>query len=219
MTAWLSRSAGAVAIVAAAFGAFAASPVGAAGWQANDDDALLLELNYRQYRIGETLRGYQTPSGVCVDMADLIQALDLPIRLDKKSRRATGWIFAEDQRFVLDREANIEQTVNGERAIAPSAIHDTPEGWCADTDALSGWFGVVFKPDLGSLTLRLETSRKLPFLEAIERKSRAARLRPAQSFDLSQLPQADLPYKAWRTPSVDFLVQAKWTNPQLAATT
>jgi hypothetical protein len=217
MTTRFSRAATAATILAAAFGVVGASPAAGTGWQANDDDALLLELNYRQYRVGDPLRGYQTPAGVCVDMADLIQALDLPIRLDKKSRRATGWIFSEDQRFVIDREANTEQSMNGDRALSPAAIHDTPEGWCADTDALSNWFGVVLRPDIGSLALRLETSRKLPFLEAIERKSRAARLRPAQSFDLSQLPQADVPYKAWRTPSVDVLVQAKWQNSRLAA--
>ena len=70
-----------------------------------EDDALLLELRSGQYRLGEPLRGYQTPAGVCVDFADLIQALDLPVRLDKKSRRAAGWFFAEDQRFTLDRDS------------------------------------------------------------------------------------------------------------------
>ena len=201
----------AAAFVAAAFGCSGAAQ--ANDWRANDDDALLLELHYRQYRIGDTLRGYQTPGGICVDMADLIQALDLPLRLDKKSRRATGWLFAENQRLTIDREAFTVQNVNGEQKLPVSAIHDTPEGWCADTDALSNWFGVVLRPDLANLSLVLETERKLPFLEALERKSRAARLsRPDKSFDLAQLPQAELPYKAWRTPSVDVLVQAKWQN-------
>lgn len=211
MKSFALRSGLAAALVAAAFGY--AAPVQAGEWRANDDDALLLELHYRQYRIGDTLRGYQTPNGVCVDMADLIQALDLPLRLDRKSRRATGWLFAENQRLTIDREAFTVQNVNSETRLPESAIYDSPEGWCADTDALSNWFGVVLRPDLANLTLKLETDRKLPFLEAIERKSRAARLsRPDKSFDLSQLPQAELPYQAWRTPSVDVLVQAKWQN-------
>lgn len=203
------------ALLGAAFGvAVGAAPVSAQAWSANEDDSLLLELRSGQYRLGEPLRGYQTPSGVCVDLADLIQALDLPVRLDKKSRRATGWLFAEDQRFVLDRDSNTVQNVNGNRAIAKDAVRDTPEGWCVDLKALSGWMGVRFRADLSNLAVLLESDRKLPFLEAIERKSRAARLRTPKlaEFDLSKLPQAQTPYKGWRTPSVDVQIQGQWTR-------
>ena len=189
-------------------------PAAASPWQANEDDALILELHSGAYKLGETLRGYQTPSGVCVDLADLIQTLDLPVRLDKKSRRATGWLFAEDQRFTLDREANTVQTVNINGPLAEGAVYDTPEGWCTNLGALSAWFGVRFRADLGNLSIRLESDRKLPFLEAIERKNRAARLngRAAEGFDLAKLPQADTPYKDWRTPSVDVTLQVQRNN-------
>ena len=189
-------------------------PAAASPWQANEDDALILELHAGAYKLGDTLRGYQTPSGVCVDLADLIQTLDLPVRLDKKSRRATGWLFAEDQRFTLDREANTVQTVNINGPLAEGAVYDTPEGWCANLGALSAWFGVRFRADLGNLSIRLESDRKLPFLEAIERKNRAARLngRAAEVFDLTKLPQADMPYKDWRTPSVDVTLQVQRNN-------
>ncbi len=203
------------ALFGATFGvAVGAVPAEAQSWQANEDDSLLLELRSGQYRLGEPLRGYQTPSGVCVDFADLIQALDLPVRLDKKSRRATGWLFAEDQRFTLDRDSDTVQNMNGARAIAKDAIHDTPEGWCVDLKALSGWMGIRFRAELSNLAVVLESDRKLPFLEAIERKSRAARLRTPSvaDFDLAKLPQAATPYRGWRTPSVDVQVQGQWTR-------
>ena len=213
MTRWIFRKAGAAALGAAALGVWA-GPAQAEAWQPSEDDALLLELHSGQYKIGEALRGYQTPEGVCVDFADLVQALDLPMRVDKKSRRATGWLFAEDQRLTIDRDSNTVQNVNGSQSIAPGAIRDTREGWCMDLATLSGWMGVQLKPELGSMTVRLESDRKLPFLEAIERKSRATRLRkPRDSqFDLASLPQADAPYRAWRTPSVDVQVQAQWSQ-------
>ena len=209
----LSRIRTAAAVFAAAVAVWAA-PSHADAWSPGEDDALLLELQSGQYKIGEPLRGYQTPAGVCVDFGDLIQALDLPMRLDKKSRRATGWLFAEDQKLTIDRDSNTVQNVNGQRALGPNAIHDTPEGWCMDLDALSGWMGVRFKADLGNLVVRLDSDKKLPFLEAIERKSRAARLRKPQytQFDLASLPQADAPYQAWRTPSVDVQVQGQWSQ-------
>ncbi len=199
------------ALAAAAAGVWPQGAGASPGWQPSEDDALLLELHSGRYRLGETLRGYQTPDGLCVDFGDLIQAMDLPIRLDRKSRRATGWIFAESERFTLDRDQNTVQIVNTEAQIAPGAVYDTPEGWCLDTAALSGWFGVTFRPDLANQVVKLETSRKLPFLDAIERRSRAARLRPEPGeFDLARLPRAETPYRAWRTPSVDVMVRANW---------
>ncbi|MEY4237884.1 MAG: hypothetical protein RL339_485 [Pseudomonadota bacterium] len=203
------------ALLGAAFGVVGASaPAHAQSWSANDDDSLLLELRSGQYRLGEPLRGYQTPAGVCVDFADLIQALDLPVRLDKKSRRATGWLFAEDQRFTLDRDSDTVQNVNGSRVVGQDTVYDTPEGWCVDLKALSGWMGVRFRADLSNLAVVLESDRKLPFLEAIERKSRAARLRAPKfaEFDLAKLPQAQTPYKGWRMPSIDVQIQGQWTR-------
>ncbi|MEL6531362.1 MAG: carboxypeptidase regulatory-like domain-containing protein, partial [Pseudomonadota bacterium] len=105
-----------------------------AGWQANDDDFLFLQLVVDSYKLNYDVRGYQTDRGVCLDLADVIQSLDLPVRIDKKSRRATGWLFSEDQKFTLDRDSGTVQNVNNQRGRAPVAsdIYDTPEGWCVN---------------------------------------------------------------------------------------
>ena len=199
---------GAVALIAAVLAvlapAIAAS--GAQAWQANQDDALLFQLRVSKYRLDGDIRGYRTDNGICVDMADIIQVLDLPIRLDTKSRRATGWLFAEDQTFTIDRDSNTVQIVNKSQNLAPGQLYDTPEGWCADTRALSAWFGVTFTPDPYNLVLKLDSETTLPFIQAIERRSRAARLHKQTVFDLAKLPQADTPYKNWRTPAVDMAV-------------
>ncbi|MEE4153280.1 MAG: carboxypeptidase-like regulatory domain-containing protein [Erythrobacter sp.] len=179
-----------------------------ASWQASEDDFLFLQLVIKQYKLTYDVRGYRTDRGVCLDLADVIQSLDLPIRIDKKSRRATGWLFAEDQSFTLDRDMGSVQITNSDagtrRAPLSGDIHDTPEGWCVDTGALSRWFGVSFKPDLYNAIVRLESDRDMPFMQAIERRNRAARLtKTAKSFDLSQFPKLDMEYRPWRTPSVD----------------
>ncbi|MEM6907621.1 MAG: carboxypeptidase-like regulatory domain-containing protein [Pseudomonadota bacterium] len=182
-------------------------------WQASDDDFLLLQLVVKNYKLTLDVRGYQTDQGVCLDLADVIQSLDLPIRLDKKSRRATGWLFAEDQRFTLDREANTVQNMNMGRAPVSDDIYDTPEGWCVDTKALSRWFGIEFRPDLYNALVRLESERDLPFMQAIERRSRAARLKSKrQTFDLSKYPSQDMEYRAWRTPSLDVVAETGVRN-------
>ncbi|MEP1604927.1 MAG: hypothetical protein ABJJ48_01305, partial [Marinomonas sp.] len=220
---------GAAAPVAAALGAsvlLAAAPAYAqdgansgmqttnagSSWQANDDDFLFLQLVVKNYKLTYDVRGYRTDSGVCLDMADVIQALDLPIRLDKKSRRATGWVFSEDQTFSLDRDSNTVQNVNneGKRGAAPVAsdIYDTPEGWCVKVEALSQWFGLDLQPDLYNALVRIESETEMPFMQAIERKNRAARLgKKRKSFDLSQYQTAEMEYKPWRTPSVDVVTR------------
>lgn len=208
----------AAAILAAAFGVSGVTAE-ASAWKPTEDDALILELRSGQYKLGDSLRGYQKPDGICIDMADMIQALGVPVRLDKKSRRATGWIFGEDERFVLDRDSSSVQIVNKSVRLSDSDLMDTPEGWCADTRALSNWFGVTFRADMSNLAIFLETDRKLPFLQAIERRSRAARLRPSVAeFDLGKLPQADMPYKTWRAPSVDVMINAGLRGGPLGTT-
>lgn len=180
-----------------------------AAWQPSEDDSLLLELRSGSYRLGDTLRGYQKPDGVCVDLADVIQSMDLPIRIDRKSRRATGWVFAEEERIVVDRDSSAVQTMNRTAALTASDVVDTPEGWCVDIRTLSRWFGITFRADMSNLAVVIEADRPLPFLQAIERRSRAARLRPAMAdFDLGKMQRAELPYKSWRTPSVDVMMNA-----------
>ena len=175
----------------------------ASSWQPSDDDALLFDVRVGQYRVGNGVRGYQTDNGVCVDLGDTILAFDLPMRLDKKSRRATGWLFEEGRTITIDREANTVQIMNKQSPLAVADIRDAPEGWCVDTKTLSRWLNVEVKADLSNALLVVSADRKLPFELAEERKARAGKVRPVAQFDLSSLPQAKDPYKMWRTPSID----------------
>ena len=211
----LFRKTGAVAAFAAALSGVLASPASAqersSAFAVSEDDFLMLQMKVGGYSMPLDIRGYQFNDGdnVCLDLADVIQSLDLPVRLDKKSRRATGWLFSEDQSFALDREAGTVQNVNTGRAPVADDIIDTPEGWCVEAGALSRWFGVTFRTDIYNSIVSLESDTKLPFIEAIERRSRAARLRPKKnSFDLSEYPKADADYRVWRTPSVDVVARA-----------
>ncbi|WP_373476597.1 collagen binding domain-containing protein [Sphingorhabdus sp.] len=202
---FLQKAAKAFTAMAVATGMFTL-PVAsayAAAWQPNEDDALLFDVRVGQWRVGDGVRGYQTDSGVCVDFADVIIAFDLPLRLDKKSRRATGWLFEESRTFTLDRESRLVQIMNKTSAVAESDVRDVPEGWCVDTKTLAAWLNVDIKADLSNALLIISADRKLPFELAEERKSRAGKVRPQKEFDLSSLPQARDPYKMFRKPSID----------------
>ncbi len=201
----LHKACKAIAVLAVAAGIMTI-PVAsayAAPWQANEDDALLFDVRVGQWRVGDGVRGYQTDSGVCVDLADIIIAFDLPVRLDKKSRRATGWLFEESRTFTLDREENIVQIMNKSHAVGLGDIRDVPEGWCVDTTKLAQWLNIEINTDLSNALLIIKADRKLPFELAEERKARAGKFRPVAQFDLKSLPQAKDPYKFLRTPSID----------------
>ncbi len=174
-----------------------------AAWTPDPDDALLFDVRTGPYRVGDGVRGYRTPTGVCVDLADTLMALDIPIRLDKKSRRATGWAFEERRTVVIDRVAAIEQIMNNQREVAPDDIRDTPEGWCVATTALSRWFGATFVADTNNALLIVKSDRKLPPEAAAERRARAASARPDASFDLASLPQSRISFAGIKPPAID----------------
>jgi hypothetical protein len=199
----LLRKAIAAAALLAGTQTVLASPAFAAAWTANDDDSLLLDVRSGKWRVGDGVRGYQIPGGVCVDLADTIIALDIPLRLDKKSRRATGWLFAESRTITIDRDQNIVQIVNKSSNLADGDIYDTPEGWCVNTKTLANWLAVDVIPDLSNSVLVLKSETKLPFELAEERKERAGKLKPKAKFDLAKLPQGGEAYQLWRMPSVD----------------
>lgn len=205
MRSFFHKAAKAVTALAVAIGIVTIpfASASASEWQPTEDDALLFDVRVGQWRVGDGVRGYQTDSGVCVDLADVIMAFDLPVRIDKKSRRATGWLFEEGRTITVDREASIVQIVNKNQALALTDIRDVPEGWCVDTNVLARWLNVEVKADLSNALLILKADRKLPFELAEERKARVGKYRPVKEFDLSSLPQARDPYKAFRLPSVD----------------
>ena len=175
----------------------------AAAWVPNADDSWLFDVRSGQYRLGDGVRGYQTPQGICVDLGDVVLALDLAVRVDKKLRRATGWVFDERRSLTIDRETGEVRAGSASFRLAATTIRDTAAGWCVDLDSLNAWLGVPLTADLSNAVLRVDAKEKLPFQLAAERRARAASIRPQAGFDLASLPQAARPYQAWATPSVD----------------
>lgn len=188
----------------------ASSPQGAATWSADPESQFLLDVQIRQRAIGDGVRAYPISGGTCVILGDLVTALDLPIKIDLAARRAGGWAFKEQNKLLIDRAAGRVTYGGKSEALDSALIEDAPEGWCVDTRALSRWLGLVVEPRTDASLLTLQTDMKLPVELAAERRERAARLSKA-SFDLKSLPQVRLPYRMWRTPSVDVMVDAGLT--------
>ncbi len=180
----------------------------AAAWEPNHDDALLLDVRLGRYRLGDGVRGYATPGGACVDFADTIMALDLAVRVDKKLRRATGWMFDESRTITLDREAQTVQIMNKTQHLGADDIVDAPEGWCVDVQKLAVWLGVKLEADQNNALLVVTSDAKLPVELTMERRARAGKIRPTEAFDLKSLPQSVLAMKGISIPAVDLVLSA-----------
>lgn len=192
------------------------SPSPTASWHPNSDDALLYDVRIAQYRLGDGVRGYATPQGSCVDLGDMILALDIPVRLDKKSRRAIGWAFQEDHIIAIDRDAGTVQIGNVRTKFAATTLIDTPEGWCVLVPDLAHWLGLKISDDRNNATLTLHADMKLPVQSAMERKAKAASIHTNVAFDLKSLPQAHVVQAGVVAPAVDVVVSADGIRDPIA---
>ncbi|MFC7536254.1 collagen binding domain-containing protein [Sphingomonas sp. GCM10030256] len=202
----LGRGLAMLAIVASTVSAPAATPVTKA-WSADPEEQFLLDVQIRQYRLGDGVRAYHTPEGTCVLLGDFLATLDVPMKIDLAASKASGWAFTEKNRISIDRSAGVAEFGGQREDFAAEAVREVPEGWCVDVGALSRWFGIGVTAKTAGSMLLLESEAKLPVELAMERRDRAARIRKA-SFDLAALPQVKLPYRMWRAPAVDFMVSA-----------
>jgi len=189
-----------------AFGASTATPV-KEHWAPTADEQFLLDVNIRQYRLGDGVRAYNTPTGTCLIFGDFITALDLPIKIDLVRKSASGWAFQEKNKIEVDYASSTVSYREKSEKLEPGAIREAPEGWCVDSTVLSRWFGIGVKAMTSGSVIVLESEAKLPVEMAMERKARAARIKPAK-FDMADLPKVRLPYRMWRAPALDFVVSA-----------
>ena len=185
----------------------AAAPVNDA-WHADPEAQFLLDVNLHRLTIGDGVRAYQTPEGACVVLGDFLTTLDVPMKIDLETSKASGWAFEEKNSISIDRRALVAEVKGKRESFAITDVREVPEGWCIDQKALGRWFGMQVKADVFNSLLRLDTDRKLPVEMAIERRNRgeALALKRKAALNLETLPMVRVPYRMWRTPALEFIV-------------
>ena len=200
------RLALALSALAAGVSAVASAPT-SDGWVADPDSQYLLDLNIRQLRLGENLRAYATPEGTCLDMGDLVGLLDTPISIDLAAGKASGWAFSPDRTIEIDRKLRKVTRAGAPETLHETDIRDTPDGWCVDSAAASRWLGIDLVVSTGASSVRIDTKLKLPVELARERLNRARFLKKA-ALPIETGPAIKIPYRMWRAPALDFVVDA-----------
>ena len=205
---WWKVLAALLALIGAGTVAAVASAPAGDGWSADPEEQFLLDVNLRRLRLGDGVRAYSTPSGPCLVFGDFLTALDVPMKIDLEASRASGWAFDQENRIDIDKAAGIV-TVKGKReSFATTVVRDVPEGWCVDSEYLGRWFSLSLEARTGISLLLIESETKLPVELAAERRLRAAQLKRKASIEAADLPRVRLPYRLWRAPALEFMVNA-----------
>lgn len=206
MRAWIERMTLIALACAGGVASYASAPPGD-GFTIDGEAQYMLDVNIRQLRLGDGVRGYPTPEGSCLVLGDMVTVLDLPLKIDLQTGKASGWVFREDYRLDIDRAAGTVRFGTKSEALHPAAVRKSPEGWCVDSTALGRWLGIEVKVAPYASVVTLASADKLPVELSRERALRAKHLKPA-ALPLEGLPQVKLAYRMWRAPSLDFIVSA-----------
>ena len=167
----------------------------------SDDDLLILQLRLGRFLLSDGLIGYQTDDGACIDLGDLVRALDFAI--EAHGDTASGWFLHEDNTFKLDTVSKTVE-INGEsEPIGAKDLFNSYGEVCISLKAISKWFPVRLELDFENAILFAESSIPLPVEEREARKKRRKQLRTTTQSEGRMTKNVDSPYKWSRWPTAD----------------
>ena len=179
-------------------------------WQAahaqqktDPDDALLFSVQLGSASVGSSVGAFNTRAGVCLDLQDTIDALQIAISFDAKAGTASGWAFQESRRIAIDRTKKRVEYGGQSEELTDDSIWESRSGWCVRAVDLGKWLGVDFNVDVTNAVLGVSSKAGLPIEAAIRRAAMASRLQKSPD-TVADLPRFSLPYRLWRAPWIDF---------------
>ncbi len=183
--------------------AMLASSAATAQLKTDPDEALLFSVQLGTTALGSSVRGFNTRAGVCLDLQDTIDTLQIAINVDAKAGTASGWAFQESRRIMVDRPKR-QVTFGGQSAaLTDDTIWESRSGWCVRAVDLGKWLSVDFDIDRTNAVLSVRAKGALPIEAAIRRAALASRLQNATVGRATPLPRVSLPYRPWRAPWID----------------
>ncbi len=179
------------------------SPALQAATAPTEDDLFLVALRLGNLNLAEDITAYQTASGLCIDLAQTLEALEFPIAVRSGEGKAEGWFLTENRTFSLDVPGKTISIAGKTEALLAEDITETADSLCVNIKTLRRWFPISFEADLGNSIVKLVSREPLPIERQIERRARQARMRTEAPVDLSALTQAITPYANLRAPAID----------------
>ncbi|MBB3981713.1 hypothetical protein GGR44_001360 [Sphingobium fontiphilum] len=189
-------------LLVALLGLFAPCPA-SAQLRTDPDDAMLFDARIGAMQIGQGIRAFNTPAGLCLDFRDVIDTLQVAITVSPDGQRAEGWAFDEQRHILIDRARGDVRFGGQYAALKADTIWESRSGWCVRAEDLGLWLGVDFVADDANAILTVTAQGGLPIEAAMKRAEAAYRLKEGAVAPREALPEVALPYRLWRTPSID----------------
>ncbi len=186
-------------------------PAIAADLHTDPDEQMLFDLRIGDIHAGNGVRAFNTPAGLCLDVVDLIDGLQLNVALAPDGRSLSGWAFDPSYKIAIDRAKGQARFGGRVEAIAERVIWQSRSGWCVIASDLGRWLDITFEPDTTNAILHVKANALLPIEAALRRAADAERLSAAaKALEKPLLPRVALPYRPWRDPSLDLALNTGW---------
>ncbi len=166
-----------------------------------EDNLLILKLTLGGLTLSESIVGYQVPGSICLNLSELVRALDFPIEVDPQEQRAEGWFLSESRSFLLTADG---ATIAGEEATFDrERVSVYPEGLCIDVTLLSAWFPVELHYDQAHALVEVIPWETLPVQQRLERDRRRQLLGAQEEGGDNGYIRVAPDYRWWDWPVVD----------------
>jgi len=176
-------------------------PPASATIEFSDENLALLDVRFKQYRVGDGVEAYIVNDRVYLPLVDVFALLELNISTTADG--AAGWFINENYDFALRQtESGWLATVIGMEVEVPEdEIVQFYDMLYADIQLLEDWFGARLTLNFSQSLLTLSTQQKLPFEKRIERSERVIHKRHLPR--IAKNPLLVNPYSLAEMPSLD----------------
>ena len=171
----------------------------------SDDQLRLLDVRYKNYRLGNGVEGYLYNDRLYLALIDVVALLELPIDVTAQSAKGTisqGKLGNLDLLFTENRwKLSIGDE---ERTVAVGDVVMNDGYIFVAEDVLEVWLPIEVSLKLADSYIILETRQTLPFEQSLARQAQI--INPKDYLSKSEYPIWDTPYSLWDMPSTEIRV-------------
>ena len=152
----------------------------------NDDDLLVVSVEYEDLVLEESLFVFQTPEATFIPVQGLIDTLNFALNLDLDALTIDGWFTSEPSTISIDI-ANQTVFIRGEKQTWPNTFKYAEDGFdlYIDHHSLESWLGLSLSLDVSQLSVQVSSDTILPIVLKKQRQKKQDEINkttPARQF-------------------------------------
>lgn len=189
-----------------------------AGFQANDENFLILEAQLGPFTLTDGMAGYLNEGSLLLPLSEFAEILDLAIGVSPSTGQAEGWFLSENRLFSLDIDQGTVVIDGKSQPINPLLIGIFDDDIYVDVRLLSNWFPIDINFNLSTLLITFETREPFPLEQQLARKNRRKRILSRDEVADSRFPNLPQPYQLISWPVTDTSMQFSYSKSDSGTT-